>query len=100
MMVERAGRTVKEARKKTRASSSPFYVGVIFSCLLSIPLVVNAAGGDDEEGKGNLVRYKKRFVSPSKTQQFKKTLLRQTQSFYFTLYLVRNRFFCKVHVSI
>ena len=50
-----------------RASYSPFFMGVIVSFMLSLFSVVNAAGGDDEEGKENLLRYRGRFMSRQKT---------------------------------
>ena len=61
------GKSRGGSEEGTRASYSPFFMGVIFSFMLSVFSVVSATGGDDEEGKENLLRYRGRFMSRQKT---------------------------------
>ena len=62
------GKSQEGNEEETRASYSPFFfMGVIFSFMLSVFLVVSAAGGKDEERKENLLRYRGRFMSQQKT---------------------------------
>ena len=53
---ERAERGAR-SEEETRTFSYTLFLWVIISCLVSIPSVVKAAGGDDEEERENLTNF-------------------------------------------
>ena len=65
-----------ESRDRSQEQTRKFmyrFLGVIISCLVIIPSVVNAVSGDDEEEKENCdrgLRFKGCFVSQQQTPVF------------------------------